>query len=272
MVQRGLDRLIDAGEVRVAPESFDGRRRSSAVGAILATLPSIEVSKRPTYIRLANATPLHDQLARACRLATEKRTESKVVADDPLAHLMSVDLRHTLREVVNDDRGYKTQGSAGQRNLTWAETPWVAIMDRLVTESPQRGNYLVYLVHREGKGVFLSLNQGITDVRQSRGAGYQDHLHLRARRLEAHLTQAETDGLIRGRIDLAGQGQRTRAYENANVVSAFYSADDIPHDVVLVSDLRRFMGLYAQVTSGVDSLDAGQSIDTPLDARVGLVT
>jgi 5-methylcytosine-specific restriction enzyme A len=270
MIQEGLDQLIDSGQVRIAPESFSGRRRSSAVGAILATLASVEVSGTPAEIRLAQTTPLRDCLSAAFTLTTAARSADAVVASDLLSILMTQELPKVLRAVVADERGYKVQGSAGQLNLTWAETPWAAVLDQLVTDSPQRGHYLVYLIHREGKGVFLSLNQGITDVRLSRGADFQEHLRSRAEKMGTFLDLLEVGDLPRGPIDLAGKGQRTRAYENASVVSVFYSSDDLPHDAVLVSDLRRFLALYTKLTAKMDESDATQSNEAPAEAKTGL--
>lgn len=269
MIQKGLDQLVDSGQVRVAPESFSGRRRSSAVGAILSMLPSVEVTGPPAHIRLSQTTPLRDCLIAACALTAGERTAPKVVAGDPLVGLMAQELPEALRAVVADEQGYEVQGSAGQLNLDWAETPWSAVLDKLVTDSPQRGYYLVYLIHPEGKGAFLSLNQGITDVRASRGRGFQAHLRMRAKRMVAYLDQLETGDLLRGPIHLAGRGERTRAYENANVVSAFYDSENPPHDTVLASDLHRFLSLYTQLTAQIDESDAAGEND-PAEGKTGL--
>ena len=47
LVQMGLTKLQDTGELRVNPESFGGRRRSSFIGAAIATLPDVAVEHRP---------------------------------------------------------------------------------------------------------------------------------------------------------------------------------------------------------------------------------
>jgi 5-methylcytosine-specific restriction protein A len=64
------------------------------------------------------------------------------------------DAPEAVREVVTGP-GYKLQGSRGRGR--WAETVWVAVFDRLVTETAQRGYYIVYLLRRDGDGVYLSL-------------------------------------------------------------------------------------------------------------------
>jgi MrcB-like, N-terminal domain len=168
-LQRGLDLLLADGEVRIEPATFNGYRRSSFIGAVLASLPGTVTTPPPTWVRLAPESPFQDQLIEACRLVRAPRTTPNVTADDPLHRLMVHDLRDTIRALVNDETGFKVQGSAGQVNFPWAETPWVAVFDRLVTESAQRGHYVVYLVHPQGAGVYLSLNQAVTEARASSG-------------------------------------------------------------------------------------------------------
>src|SRR5450759_1771965 len=55
---------------------------------------------------------------------------------------------------------YLATGSAGQ--ATWAEIPWLAVLDRDITASVEHGYYVVYLFTASMDGVYLSLNQGWT--------------------------------------------------------------------------------------------------------------
>ena len=52
------------------------------------------------------------------------------------------------------------KGSMGQGNKT--QYPWIAIMDKNITQSTQYGLYMVYLFKRDMIGFYLSLNQGNT--------------------------------------------------------------------------------------------------------------
>ncbi len=55
------------------------------------------------------------------------------------------------------------KGSAGAGN--WSATPWIAILDILITDTPQSGYYPVFLFRDDMSGFYLSLNQGVTDIR-----------------------------------------------------------------------------------------------------------
>jgi 5-methylcytosine-specific restriction protein A len=62
---------------------------------------------------------------------------------------------------------YSIKASAG--NGGWAKVPWIAIFNKLVTETVTSGFYCVYFFPVDGSGVYLSLNQGIADIRDECG-------------------------------------------------------------------------------------------------------
>ena len=270
-IQEGLDLLAAKGEVRISPETFGNYRRSSAIGAILATLPGVEVTESPTYVRMGADTPLRDQMSQACELiaAAEHQSET-VVKDDPLRQMMSHQLPATVREIVANEVGYKVSGSAGQMNFLWAETPWLAIFDRLITESAQRGYYVVYLFHPRGERVFLSLNQAVTEARGNAGSNFHDQLRARATEFRGYLTEPNRRGLLLQPIDLNAKGDRSRGYESANVAAISYEAGEIPHDTVLISDLRRFLRLYEQVSSGLAEAEPMSGPADDISVKPGL--
>jgi 5-methylcytosine-specific restriction protein A len=77
---------------------------------------------------------LHDTLESA--LATLPAALREPFSGHQLGDLLVRDAPEAIRGVV-DDPGYKLQGSRGRGN--WAETVWVSVFDRLVTETAQRG-------------------------------------------------------------------------------------------------------------------------------------
>ena len=163
--------------------------------------------------------------------------------------------------VVVTDPGYKLQGSRGRGR--WAETVWVAVFDRLVTESAQQGYYVVYLFRRDGGGVYLSLNQGTTAVHEEVGGRrYRGVLEDRAAVYAGLIRDQGLDGLDLGLIDLGGGGMLTRGYESGNVAARHYDADVMPSEAELHGDLSRFLALYRRLIEANDHLiDA----DTPAD-------
>ena len=88
---------------------------------------------------------------------------------EPLkGHPLADFIRHTfpnlLKTFIINSEGYLVQGSAGQGN--WARCPWIAVFDILITETAQTGYFPFYLFREDMKGVYLSLNQGVTEIKQ----------------------------------------------------------------------------------------------------------
>lgn len=84
----------------------------------------------------------------------------------------STELYKVLTKTLPNKIGYTlgksdliVKGSMGQSNKT--QYPWIAIMDKNITQSTQYGLYMVYLFKKDMTGFYLSLNQGITSLKKS---------------------------------------------------------------------------------------------------------
>jgi 5-methylcytosine-specific restriction protein A len=161
-------------------------------------------------------------------------------------------LANDVREMVGSD-SYRVTGSPGRGN--WAETPWVSVFDRLVTETAQRGFYVVYLFRGDGTAVYLSLNQGTTEVMELVGRrAYLGELRSRASTFLGLLASEDLKGLVDGAIDLGGTGDLTRGYEAGNIVSIRYEAGSLPEEAPLREQLERFLDLYEVLVQSRDAL------------------
>ena len=56
---------------------------------------------------------------------------------NPVANFIRHDIPGVIEEILGSSERYLIQGSAGQGN--WARVPWVAVFDRLITETAQDG-------------------------------------------------------------------------------------------------------------------------------------
>ena len=87
--------------------------------------------------------------------------------EHPLKSILTTKIPEFLMLNLENPDQYKVSGSAGQG--VWTYLPWIAIMDKKITVSPQRGYYIVYLFREDMKGVYLSLNQGMTEIKNKEG-------------------------------------------------------------------------------------------------------
>ena len=88
-------------------------------------------------------------------------------ADHALARVARRDFPDAKRAVIPEKR-YHIEGSAEQGQ--WAELPWVAVFDRLITNTARQGFYLVHLFRSDFSGVYRSLKKGVTSIRDVYGA------------------------------------------------------------------------------------------------------
>jgi len=99
-------------------------------------------------------------------------------AGNSMADFIRDQFPQAIREATVDSDRYLFEGSPGKGR--WSSVPWGAVFDRLVTETAQEGYYLVYLFREDSSGVYLSLNQGVTTVRNQYGADTKQALRVRA--------------------------------------------------------------------------------------------
>lgn len=169
-------------------------------------------------------------------------------AGNAVAELIRKDVPEAIRTILGSNERYLIHGSAGQG--VWARVPWAAVFDRFITESAQDGYYLVYLVREDFSGVYLSLNQGVTSIREQYGFDAKRALLVRANDFLARLGKL-ADGLLQGPIDLgvAGSSSLGAYYEHGAICSVFYPKADLPSDQQLSADLLRFADLYFNLVS-----------------------
>ncbi|MFF1453070.1 MrcB family domain-containing protein [Streptomyces sp. NPDC058274] len=137
---------------------------------------------------------------------------------------------------------YIIKGSAG--NGAGAYCPWVSFFDPDETTTATRGMYLVYLFSEDMKTVSLSLNQGVTELRETFGAREAEK---RLRGEAAAIRDAFPDNMASGLddvIDLGGRSGLPRAYEAGNILGRAYAIESLPPEETLKTDLRRMIQLY----------------------------
>ena len=163
--------------------------------------------------------------------------------DHPLAKLLRNDLPDDIKKVLNRD--FIVKGSAGQGN--WNNLPWVGIFNPEITSSAQSGYYIVYLFTEDMKGVYLSLNQGVTDIRNKYGNKKAKEYLLNSS-ASFRKTIKENNGSDELIKDITlGTGNFAPFYEAGNIYSKYYSAEDLPSEDIIVNDLKEFLGLYEMI-------------------------
>lgn len=194
--------------------------------------------------------------------------KTKYFTGNDLANHIRNAIPDNVREILGENDRYYVKGSAGQSD--WANVPWVSILDRTVTTSPQNGFYLVYLLREDGAGLYLSLNQGVTNLKEKYGRSVTDVLRVRAADFIAQLKFQHKDS-IAGPIDLASskKGSLGDLYQHGAIYSIYYEKGKIPDNSQLEYDLVSFVDLYLKMVvnqsvsdgSNVEEDEAGLDVE-----------
>jgi 5-methylcytosine-specific restriction protein A len=167
----------------------------------------------------------------------------KPLSGNPMAAFIRTEFPNTLKGLSDDPDRYIFEGSAGKGQ--WTRSPWAAVFDILITESAQSGYYPVYLFREDFSGVYLSLNQGVTEIRGKYQSKAKDALRTRAADFRAQL-----GGLAAGfpsvEIDLrpSSASNLSSFYEAGNICAKFYDREDLSPEVQLAADFRDMLRCY----------------------------
>lgn len=202
------------------------------------------------------------------RIATEypvARTQQ--FAGHPLANFIRRDIPAILQTSFSQHTDLMWAASAGKGQ--WSDAPWIAVFDPLVTDNPQEGYYPVYLFTRTLDTVYLSLNQGMTELLKEFGSGKaKDLLRNRAKILRSRLKAEYQVKFDATPIDLQASGANTRLsfYEPGHVFGVRYDLNSLPATQQLINDIAMMIDVYRLATArgGTDELDSGNPITDPL--------
>lgn len=184
----------------------------------------------------------------AAELAEARRTED---FKRPFGALVRQDIAKLLQDKV-DSSIYKVKGSVGAGR--WTDVPWIAVFDTRITTSAQRGVYIVYLLNKDTKELFLTLNQGATDVAQG-GRNASDG-RLAFTGIASSSSDKTTGDLkekannIRNKLRnvpnlLSGEIKTgSVAYDAGCIFFKKYELNSLPNDEQLYSDLLKFIEVY----------------------------
>ncbi|QHA36929.1 DUF3578 domain-containing protein [Rossellomorea marisflavi] len=140
---------------------------------------------------------------------------------------------------------FKVQGSVGQGK--WTETPWVSIMDRTITNSATKGFYIVYLFKNDMTGVYLSLNQGTTYIKNKyKGNKPRSKMKEVSSILRSSLDYSKED-FPNNEIDLRSTTDNAQNYMAAHICGKYYSLKSLPDDDELFDDLKKMIRVYRRL-------------------------
>lgn len=180
-----------------------------------------------------------------------KIVNSQTKLYDVLCNKIPAKLRSILKR-----KDFIVKGSMGQGNKN--TYPWVSIMNSNVTNTTQKGLYIVYLFKKDMSGFYISLNQGITNFENLfKTKRYEYAMSV------ANYFKSQIEGVSSfssNEISLGGiRGDLGYGYERTNVLSKYYSSNNY-NDSLMVADLTELVNIYDLIIKHMETRSYDQII------------
>jgi len=129
-----------------------------------------------------------------------------------------------------------------------ANVPWIAFLDPRITDTTQRGVYVVYLIKANMEGIYLTYNQGIGVTGSAKPTSADlARVEANAKRLRKDVPWLTNHGfLLDDKISLEDMGSTGKGYERSTIAYKYYARSTIPPDNELNQDLEFILQAYKQ--------------------------
>lgn len=168
-----------------------------------------------------------------------------------------------IRQIL-DDENLVVKASAGKGR--WTSIPWIAILDQRETNSIQKGIYAVYLFEPQEDRVSLTLNQGVTEIKDDLGTREaRHHLKETARSVREKF---DPTGFSAGHLEFPHASSRNNLYGPGTIFYKRYELGEIPDDEQIIRDLRILVNTYREYAS--DGGTSNETLDPNPDSYDGI--
>lgn len=179
------------------------------------------------------------------------------IAENEFVKKVETDYTDQIFKIAVSKYGERYLVDASCGTGQWAHCPWIAIFDTLVTSSAQSGYYIVYLFNKDMDCVYLSLNQGVTSLRNHYKKDTDNVLLRRAGNFRCQLTLTEdSNQYIFDELALNEASNLPKSYNKGNIIAKRYSIDKLPNEDELLKDLDIFINYYQQLVAS----DSGEEL------------
>ncbi len=168
----------------------------------------------------------------------------KAFKDNQLASFVRHDFTQVIKTLIPPNfQNCKIKASVGAGN--WANIPWLSIIDERITSSTQDGIYPGFLFRADGSGVYLSLGQGVTSLKELGREGAEKKVQDTIQLVLKKMPQLGT--WITGHLDLRSNTPLGKSYESPNIAAKYYDKESIPKNETLTEDLHELLSIYNEL-------------------------
>jgi 5-methylcytosine-specific restriction protein A len=176
--------------------------------------------------------------------------------------LIHQDAPEIIKDLVTDFALYKVYGSVGTGN--WAEIPWVAVLDKGISTSTQKGYYIVYLFDKKLQYLYVSLSLGYTQFENEYGVSEARTNIQAVAQHYANMITKSPGKFKSGPVQLNAENNLGKGYELGAVLSKRYVISQL-NDDELSEDLKLMLGFYNELKSLVGDSVLNIQLDVNAD-------
>lgn len=175
---------------------------------------------------------------------------SKKLSENKVAPLIIKEFPKYIQKsaYINSQKYIVKGGMGGKPHI--AEIPWVAILRTKITDTPTRGIYIIYLFSADMQKVYLSLNQGVTFLRENLddlGEGNSVEVLSVAAKVIRSLLGDIPENINLEKIDLKSQRKLAKGYIKGHITGVEYNINNLPDERKFLTDLEEMMDLYKKL-------------------------
>lgn len=182
--------------------------------------------------------------------------------------LLNREVKSSIPKSIIGDQ-YLINGSAGKGN--WAIVPWIGIFDKDISDSAKGGFDIVFLFTSDGRGVYLSLNQGWTHFKET----YKKDAKASIKKVVDYW-RVELEGLCDGfsfeKVDLIktleNNTNLAKGYEYGDICHKYYDISEITSNEKLLYDLSKLISIFRELKAKMIFKDFRQTIDYILTQNI----
>lgn len=141
-----------------------------------------------------------------------------------------------------DINKYLIKGSVGQGQ--WATVPWLCIFNKSITTTATKGVYIVYLLSSDGNSLYLTFNQGCTEIRNSHSK--RETIEIMRNKAADIVKKIDSRGFYSDTNISLGYGltELAELYQKGTIFYKEYKKNNIPTESELQSDLSKMLNIY----------------------------
>ncbi len=175
-------------------------------------------------------------------------------ADNAFGVFVREDIPVALYETgLVDQQKYLIKASVGAGN--WAVVPWICVFDRSITTTATKGVYIVYLLSKDSKRLYLTFNQGCTEISNTHSKRETIKI-MHDRAIEIRQNVPDHGFIADCNIDLGDHlTSLGDYYQEGTIFYKEYIIDNIPSEEVLRDDLSRMMQIYVDYVESLNRSD-----------------